>query len=103
MDASIELADFSDALERLVIKADVELGGPEVAAEAFDGRNDDIGFEIKGNSGSFVVEGGTADRDDGENGAVGFLLFESSANTVYAGVVVGAKRAGVVCDGVPFW
>ena len=94
-------ADLSDALERPVVRVDVELGGPEVAAETFDGQNDAAGFEVKRGSGSFVVEGGVSDKDDGTDGAVGLFLFESRAKTVDAGVAVEAKRSGVVGNGVP--
>ena len=65
LDASVVLADFSDALEGLVIRVDVEFGGSEVVAEAFDGPNDAAGFEVKGGPGSFVVESGAAGKDDG--------------------------------------
>ena len=96
-----EFADLSDTLKRLVVRVDVELGGPEVAAETFDGPNDAAGFEVKRGPGSFVVEGGAADKDDGTDGAVGLLLFESRAKTVDAGFAVEPKRSGVVGNGVP--
>ena len=101
LDASVVFADLSNTLKRLVVRVDAELGGPEVAAETFDGPNDAAGFEVKRGPGSFVVEGGAADKDDGTNGAVGLFLFESRAKTVDAGVAVKAKRSGVVNNGVP--
>ena len=101
LDASVVFADFNDTLKRLVVRVDVELGGPEVAAETFDGPNDPAGFEVKRGPGSFVVESGAADKDDETDGAVGLFLFESRAKTVDGGVAVEAKRSEVVGDGVP--
>ena len=100
LNASIVLSDPGDILEDFVIGVDQELGGPEVATEAFSGPDDATGFEVEGGPGSFVVEVGATDEDDGADGTIGLFLLEGCAETVDAGVAVKAKRAGVVRDGV---
>ena len=95
------LTDLGNVLKRLVVGVDEELDRPEMTAETFDGPDDATGFEVKGCSASFVVEGGAADEDDRVDRAVRLFLFESGAKTVDDGVPVEAERAGVVGNGVP--
>ena len=44
--AGVMLAYLGDALERLVVLVDVELGGPKVAAQPFDDPDDASGLEV---------------------------------------------------------
>ena len=94
-------ADLGDVLERLVVGADEKHGGPEASAEAFEGPDDTTGLQVEGSPGLFVVECGSADKRDGEDGAVGLFLLEGGTEAVQAGVTVQAEGAGVVGDGVP--
>ena len=86
--AGIVLADLGDVLECLVVRVDVELGGPEVPAETFDGPDDATGLQVEGGPGSFVVERGAADEDDGADGAVRLFLLKGGSEAVDAGVTV---------------
>ena len=95
------LADLGGILERFVVGVNQELGGLEVATEAFDGPDDATGFEVEGDPGPFVVEGGAADEDDGADGTARLFLLEGCPEPVDAGVAVKAKRAEAVGDGVP--
>ena len=95
------LADLGDVFERFVVGADEKHGGPEASAEAFEGPDDTTGLQVEGSPGLFVVECGSADKRDGEDGAVGLFLLEGGTEAVQAGVTVQAEGAGVVGDGVP--
>jgi len=53
--AGVMLAYLGDALERLVVGVDAELGGPEVAAQPFDGPDDASGLEVEGRPRTFRV------------------------------------------------
>lgn len=76
-------ADLNGILERFVVGVDEELGGPEVTVETFNGPDDATGFDIESDPGSFVVEGGTGDEEDGTDEAVGLFLLEGRAKAVY--------------------
>ena len=97
------LADPGDVLKRLVVRVDGKFGRPEMTAEAFDSPDHVTYLVVEGCPASFVVEGSAADEDDKANGAGKLFLFEGGAKSVYFGVAVKAKRAGVVSDGVPVW
>lgn len=71
-------ADLGDNLERFVVGVYQELGGDEVATEAFDGSDNAAGSS----PGFFVVEGSVVDEDDGENRAAGLFLLEGCAEAV---------------------
>ena len=59
-----------------MVGVDQALGGPKVAAAAFDGPDDATGFEVEGGSRMFVFEGGAADEDDGADRAAALFLLE---------------------------
>ena len=96
-------ANPGNVLERFVVGVDAEIGGPEVTAETFDGPNDAPIFKVKGGPGTFVVEGGAADENDGADGAVRLLLLERGAEAIVAGVTVLAEGSGIVDNGIPVW
>ena len=95
--------NLSNVLERFVVGVDAEIGGPEVAAERFDGPNDAPSFKVEGGPGTFVVEGGAADENDGADGAVRLLLLEHGAEAIAAGVTVQAEASGIVGNGILVW
>ena len=81
------LAYLDDALERLVVR-DVELGGPKVAVQPFDGPDDASRLEVEGRPRTFRVQGGAAEVEDGSDGAVRLFLLQCGAEAVEAGVAV---------------
>ena len=79
-------ANLANVFERFVVGVEAEIGGPEVAAETFDGLNDALSFTVEGVPGTFVIEGGAGDEDDGADEAVRLLLLERGAEAIAADV-----------------
>ena len=96
-------ANLGSVLERFVVGVDPELGGPEVAAETFDGPNDAPSFKVEGGAGAFVVEDGAVDEGDVADGAVRLLFLERGADAIAAGVTVQAEGTQIVGNDIPAW
>ena len=96
-------ANLGNVLQRFVVGVDTEIGGPEVAAGTFDGPNNVPSFKVEGGPGTFVVDGGATDEDDGADGTVRLLLLERGTEAIAAGVIVQAEGSGIVGNGIPAW
>ena len=68
---------------------------------ASDTPHDASGFEFHRGPILLIVEGGSADVDDGAYGAILLFLFEGGAETSGAGVAMEAQGPGRVDDRVP--
>ena len=70
-------------------------------SEASNTPHDASGFEFHRGPVLFVVEGGSADVDDGAYGAIRLILFEGGSEASGASVAMGAEGSRRVDDRVP--
>ena len=72
----------------------------QIASEASNTPNDTSGFEFHRGPVLLIVEGGSADVDDGAYGAIRLFLFKGGSEANGAGVTMEAEGPRVVDDRV---
>ena len=91
-----------------MVSENQEVHAEYIVSEASDTPHDVSGFEFHRGPVLFIVEGGSADVDDGAYGAIRLFLFEGGSEASSASVAMEAEGSSRVHDRVPvredkFW
>ena len=78
-----------------------EVHAEQITSKASNTPHDASGFEFHGSPVLLIIEGGSADIDDGAYSAIRLFLFEGGSETSGAGVVMEAEGPRRVDDRVP--
>ena len=84
-----------------MVSENEEVDTEEVASEASDTPHDAFGFEFHRGPILLIVEGGSAEVDDGAYGAIWLFLLEGGSEASGAGVALEAEGPRCVDDRVP--
>ena len=86
-----------------MVSENQEVHAEKIASEASDTPHDASGFEFYRDPVLLIVEGGSADVDDGAYGAIRLFLFEGGSEASGASVAMEAEGARCVDDRVLVW
>ena len=84
-----------------MVSENQEVHAEQIASEASDTPHDASGFEFHRGPVLLIVEGGSADVDDGAYGAIRLFLFEGGSEASGASAAMEAKGSRRVDDRVP--